>query len=66
MFLVAISVIVRSVCLAPADLPDKLLRYECQSWTWHPRRAGAGAVAAGGLETQALCDRGSSRAKASA
>ena len=45
MFLVAISVIVRSFCLAPADVPDKLLRYEVpeldlapsKGWRWRGR-----------------------------
>jgi hypothetical protein len=45
MFLVAISVIVRSFCLAPVDLPDKPLRYQVpeldlapsRGWRWRGR-----------------------------
>ena len=42
MFLVAISVIVRSFCLAPADVPDKLLRYEVPELDLAPSKGWRG------------------------
>jgi hypothetical protein len=69
MFLVAISVIVRSLCLAPADVPDKLLRYKVpvldlapsKGWCWRGSRRAHwkhGLYSAEVLaEQRRVCDR---------
>src|SRR6202011_5112678 len=54
MFLVAISVIFAFFAWRPRMYLTNSCATKCQYRTWHPRRAGAGAVAACGLETRAL------------